>query len=83
MSYQCLVIFHTCVYSEIAGSSAIDLEMLFFCANGIILMSKKRSCLRHHLDCMWRSCWLASVACVGLFSSAYPIVIVLLQSFVS
>ena len=40
----------------------------------IILMwkrrTKKRSCLRHHLDCMWRSCWLASVACVGLFSSA-------------
>ena len=53
----------------------------------IILMwkrrTKKRSCLRHHLDCMWRSCWLASVACVGLFSSAYPIVIVFLQSFVS
>ena len=47
----------------------------------IILMwkkrTKKRSCLRHHLDCMWRSCWLASVACVGLFSSAYPIVIIL------
>ena len=34
---------------------------------------------------MWRSCWLASVACVGLFSSAYPIVFVFwcfLQLFV-
>ena len=44
----------------------------------IILMwkrrTKNRSCLRHHLDCMWRSCWLAPGACVGLFSSTYPIV---------
>ena len=30
IGYQCLVILHTCVYSAIAGSSAIDLEMLFF-----------------------------------------------------
>ena len=37
--------------------------------------------LQHHLDCMWRSCWLASVACVGLFSSAYPIVFVFFLDF--
>ena len=54
----------------------------------IILMwkrktTKKRSCLRHHLDFMCGSCWLASVACVGLFSSAYPIVFVFLEVFVS
>ena len=51
----------------------------------IILMwkrrTKNRSCLRHHLDCMWRSCWLAPVACVGLFSSTYPIVFVLFLQF--
>ena len=30
IGYQCLVILHACVYSELAGSSAIDLEILFF-----------------------------------------------------
>ena len=30
IGYQCLVILHTCVYSAIAGSSAIDLDMQFF-----------------------------------------------------
>ena len=51
----------------------------------IILMwkrrTKKRRCLRYHFDCMWRSCWLASVACVGLFSSADPIVLVFFLQF--
>ena len=28
--YQCLVILHTCAYSAITGSLAIDLKMLFF-----------------------------------------------------
>ena len=85
---QCLVILHTCVYSAIERSSAIDLVMLFLCKwlpGTIILMwkrrTKKRSCLRHHLDCMRRFCWPASVACVGLFSSAYPIVVVFCNFF--
>ena len=38
--------------------------------------------LQYHLDCMWRSCWLATVACVGLFSSAYPTVFVFFQFLV-
>ena len=39
ISYQCLVILHTCVYSAIAGPSAIDLETLFFCWNGRVEQS--------------------------------------------
>ena len=34
IGYQCLVILQACVYSAIAGSSAIDLEMLFFVQEG-------------------------------------------------
>ncbi len=51
----------------------------------IILMwkrrTKNRNCLRYHLNCMWRSCWLAPVSCVGLFSSTYPIVFVFFCNF--
>ena len=39
IGYQCLVIHHTCVYSAITGSSAIDLKMLFFCSNGCVEQS--------------------------------------------
>ena len=92
IGYQCLVILHTRVlYSSIAVSSAIDLVMLFFVQ---MVASNNHSDVEEEDEeeelfassswlYVWRSCWLASVACVGLFSSAYPIVIVFCNHLVS